>query len=362
MDKDTFTKKVCEFGVQLILMPYKNYIVELIKMFSYLVEMLECPQCHGDLKWVLKKKQGRHIIDASVKCVCCNTQYYIRDGIGNFLLTGNTNDNWKEGEDFFTTYFSEYPEVAELLMNTPVDNMNAADLNVRAELLRLQGRIEEAKYISEKAASKTYTPEYTHGMDNQLDYIVNYLKQGTSPVVDIASGRCTLVEKLLERTNRDIVATDFSLRVLEQDNEKLSAKGYNDKVSFIAFDAKHTPFKTESIKVLTTFVGLQNIDNPGNLLSELKRITSGEFLSVSIFYPEDDLANVEALKQLGLETTSIRSKSEEAYNMAGWNISIENSYHARVLPTPRGEIIKGAGIDAIPVAETTFEWCTVRAR
>ena len=54
-----------------------------------------------------------------------------------------------------------------------------------------------------------------------------------------------------------------------------------------------------------TNVGLTNIENPGPLLRELRRVVS-VFLATTIFYPEHGGPNADMIRQLKLESLLYR--------------------------------------------------------
>ena len=56
-----------------------------------------------------------------------------------------------------------------------------------------------------------------------------------------------------------------------------------------------------AITTLTTNLGLPNIEVPGNLPAELRRILNAIFLAISNFYPEEDEANANMIRDAGLE-------------------------------------------------------------
>jgi len=167
---------------------------------------------------------------------------------------------------------------------------------------------------------------------------------------------------MARRLAQPIVTTDFSPRVLRRDRWRLEFFGLYDRVSLLAFDARRTPFKDGAVKTLTTYQGLANIREPGNLLRELRRIVSGEFLALAVFYPEDDEANVAVINELGLADLLFRRSALEGFAKAGWEVEVVYSCTARAQPTPTGVVLEGAGIDTLPVAETTLECCTLLAR
>ena len=54
-------------------------------MKDELVEMLECPVCHGELRWAVAERQGDRIEAAEAVCTARAATYPVREGIGPFL-------------------------------------------------------------------------------------------------------------------------------------------------------------------------------------------------------------------------------------------------------------------------------------
>jgi ubiquinone/menaquinone biosynthesis C-methylase UbiE len=187
--------------------------------------------------------------------------------------------------------------------------------------------------------------------------VVSAVGAGDTPVVDIASGRGFLVERLAKALDRPIVATDFSPTVLRRTRERFRRQGLADRVSFLAVDARCTPFADGSLPILTTYVGLENIGDSSAALTELRRVTGGALYWVATFYDDGD-PNESAIRELG-STLSLRSDMQRTVRSAGWTPTTIASSHARVVPTPHGEVVD-AGIDGIPVRETTAEWAALR--
>jgi hypothetical protein len=113
---------------------------------------------------------------------------------------------------------------------------------------------------------------------------------------------------------------------------------------------------------MTTYLGLANIERPGDLLRELRRVVSGTFLAISHFFPEEDEANAEAIREFGLAPFLYRRSTLERFAAAGFEVGLENLQAGIARPTPTSALIEGAGIDALPVAETVLEWCVLVAR
>jgi hypothetical protein len=247
-------------------------------------------------------------------------------------------------------------------MNTPVEALNPADLWCRAMVLEEEGAYQEAKDLVRLADEKIYTPEYRLCMQRQIEYVIEQLSDWRGPIIDLASGRCQLVEQIISKTSNLVVATDLSPSILKRDRQWFEKARVYDRISLLAFDAQHLPFKDRSIRMMTTHLGLQNIAKSDHVLHELRRVVDGRFLAISAFYPEEDGSNKAAFKKYGLATTFLhRHEAVNAFASAAWQAATMNSCHGRALPTPVGVILKGAMIDLFPAAATTLEWCVIAA-
>ena len=133
--------------------------------------------------------------------------------------------------------------------------------------------------------------------------------------------------------------------------------GLQENVSLLAFDARRTPFKDGAVQTLTTNLGLPNIEKPGQLLRELRRIVSGEFLSIAHFFPEEDEANGEVIRNFGLATLMYQRRALTNFENAGWIVEELKSCVGLASPTPPSTVLEGAGIDGLPAADTTLTWC-----
>ncbi|MBC7338507.1 MAG: methyltransferase domain-containing protein [Firmicutes bacterium] len=349
-------------------------------MHRYLLEMLQCPACRNDLRFTIEEAHGDHIERADIRCPDCGAQYPVREGIGVFLTPDLTrHDLWEQVESGLSRYLRAHPDIEDRLLNSDPGTLAAADRFFRAMALEERGDYAAAAALEAQAGPRLYTEEYNAAVDSQMKYLCDRLAghggaaaahggpaghggpAADRPVVDLASGRCGLVERLARHLDRPIVASDFSLRVLRRNRRYLELVGLYDRVSLLAFDARRTPFRDGSISTLTTFAGLANIEHPGDLLRELRRITSGTFYAISCFYPPEDRVNRDAIETHGLDAFLFRDKALDLFERSGWRVEVVNVRRARALPTPRSVLLPEFGIDALPVAETTLEWCTLVA-
>lgn len=331
-------------------------------MHEYLLQMLECPVCHAELDWTITERDARRILTADISCRGCGASYAVQDGIGMFLTPDlPREDLWQQVDSQLAQYLRQNPDLERQLMQSPLDTLAPADVFFRGLVLEERGNYLEAKAVEELANAGLYTPEYLACWRSQVETVIEWLATSDGPIVDLASGRCYLVEKLVRSLDRPIIASDFSPRVLQQDRLRLEAYGLYDPISLLAFDAPRTPFKSGAVKTLTTNLGLPNIQEPGSLLRELRRAVDGTFLAISHFYPEQDEANAAQIRASGLVTLLYREATLEAFTSAGWQVEVENACQGEARPTPSGVILEGAGIDTFPVVETMLEWCVLRA-
>lgn len=332
-------------------------------MHTYLVEMLECPSCHGALTWTITNGDGDRIESGEARCDECGTVYPIREGIGIFLTPDLTrNDLWEEAESGLARYLRQNPEVERGLMEGPSGDLNPADRLFRSMVLEERGDYEAARTLSRAATRDLYTSDYLACSRSQLDHVIERLSNYQGPIVDLASGRGTLVEEMARRLDNEIVMTDFSPTVLRRNRQMLAHLGLLElleRVSLLAFDARRTPFRDGAIERMTSYLGLPSVEQPGDLLFELRRAVSGELLAVTHFFPEDDVTHRDILHEHELLS---RESGVERFRTAGWDMTIENSCRGEARPTPTGVVLDGFGIDGLPIADVVLEWCVVRAR
>jgi uncharacterized protein YbaR (Trm112 family) len=332
-------------------------------MQTYLIEMLVCPVCHGDLDWTINERSGDRIETAQANCEACSATYPIQEGIGLFLTPDlQRNDLWEQVDSNLIQYLKQHPEVEKRLMDVPLDALAPADLFFRALVLEERGDFDGAKTVEKLANEGIYTPEYRDCSESQFDYVLEQLSGVEGPIVDLASGRGYLVERLTRSMEQPIVATDFSPRVLRRNRRWWEHFGLYEQISLLAFDARRTPFRDGGVMTLTTNQGLPNIEQPDDLLPELRRFVAGKFLAITHFYPEEDEANRAALQEFGLSTLLYHRSALSLFSSSGWQIEVANNCAGVARPTPKSVILDGTGIDAFPVSETTLDWCVLVAK
>jgi uncharacterized protein YbaR (Trm112 family) len=331
-------------------------------MHKYLIEMLECPACHGDLNWDTRLEVDDRIEQALAECQACEAAYPVKGGIGNFLAPDLERDDlWEEAQSGLAAYLDENPSVDRELMGSPVDRLSPADQFFRAMITDERGDYLAGMRIEELALAGIYSAEYRECSERQMDYLIVRLSQDPGPIVDIASGRGYLVTRIAARLGVPIVATDFSPRVLRGDRKRLEALGLYARVSLLVVDARQTPFKDSSIPTITSYLGVQNIREPGTVYAELRRILGGELCLISHFYPEQD-GNSTVISQYGMENLLYKDKVRSQMADSGFRVDMANACRGTATPTPAGVLLEGAQLDGLPVTPTVLEWCVIEAR
>lgn len=320
-------------------------------MHHYLVDMLVCPACHGDLAWTVSERDQHYIETAEARCTDCEAVYPVRQGIGLFLTPDlPRNDLWSQVDSGLIQYLREHPAVERQLLDAPPESLAPADQFFRVMVLETHGEYTAAAALEELANSRIYTQETLACHKSQIQFVLERL-----------SGPGGLAIKLARDLNRPVVVTDFSPLVLKHNRRRLEFLKLHEWVSLLAFDARRTPFKSGAIPTLTTNLGLPNIHESGNLLRELRRVVAGTFLAVSHFYPDDDQTNREASLKHGIGAMLFRESALAQFVTSNWQVEVANVCTAPARPTPKSALFEGATIDALPVAETVLEWCVLVA-
>lgn len=331
-------------------------------MQQYLLEMLQCPLCGHELEWHITEAEGSHIESGRALCTDCSADYPIQEGIGLFLTPDlPRKDLWEGSGGGLETYLDQNPEIEVNLVGVPIEILNPADQFFRAMALEERKQYTSAKNAEQTALSGLHTPETLACWEALIGLTIEMVSARGGPVVDLASGRGYLVEKMAALFELPVVATDFSPRVLRRDRRWFEFFGLYDHISLLAFDARRTPFKNGAVNTLTTNLGLPNIEQPGELLKELRRITGGTFLAITQFYPPEDHETAAALADSGLSDLIYREPTMEGFAQAGWQVEISKRCNALARPTPKGEVIKDAVIDNFPIKPTELEWCLLEA-
>ncbi len=331
-------------------------------MLDELTRILVCPACHGALDWGGSQRVGHRIMEGEAICSVCRATYPIREGICAFLPSHSTpEDLWEQTDRGIAGFLKDEPVRAQRLMGAPLESLNPTDKLVRGFVHEARQEFGAAMTAVGRAVEGMYTPEFLAASNSQMQFVRERLVGRPGPIVDLASGRGSLLEVLLPEASQEFVGTDLSTRILLRDQRFFEFLGLGSKLSLLAFDARQTPFADQSVPTLVTNVGLANIENPGMLLRELRRVVSGEFLATTIFYPEFEGPNADMIRRLKLAPLLYRRSAVKEFEQAGFSVRVSNSVLARARPTPPGVIMHEVRPDRLPVVETELECCTLVA-
>ena len=290
-------------------------------------------------------------------------EYPIHRGLGVYLPSlPRPEDLWVEVNQEITSFLRKDPARARKLLEAPLEALHPTDQWVRGMVLDEQQRFELAQLARNAAREGMYTSGYRSAWKSQMRFVKERLSTMPGPVVDLATGLGSLLEVVLPGTSHQFVGTDVSTRVLLRDQKVFDHLGWGDRLSFLAFDARHPPFAESSIATLVTNVGLANIEEPGDLLKELRRVLAGTFAAIMLFYPEEQSLNSEMIRRLNLGALIHREPALRMFESAGFRVQVCNSQTVEAQPTPRGEIMPEIQPDRLPVVATEVEWCTLLAR
>jgi SAM-dependent methyltransferase len=232
--------------------------------------------------------------------------------------------------------------------------LNGADAFLRAQVLEERDGFAAARGAFAYADEQLYSAEVRRARDGCLARVVELVRGGDGLVLDVATGRGTLLELLARATARPLAATDVSPLILRRVRDRLG----DDRADYVPADAHELPFADGSVPTLVSHLGLANV--PSTVLRELRRV-GGELAATHVFYPQDDVENRAAAREAGLEDMLVRSTALQRLAEAGWQATTEAEQPVRASPTPESALIPGVRIDGIPVAETTATWCVIRA-
>jgi SAM-dependent methyltransferase len=240
------------------------------------------------------------------------------------------------------------------MLDAPLESLNGADAFLRGQVLAERDGFAAAREAFAFADAHLYSAEVRVARDACLAHVVELVRGGEGLVLDVATGRGTLLELLLRAKSRPLGATDVSPTILRRVRERLG----DECVEYVAADAHELPFADGAVPTLVSHLGLANV--PATALGELRRV-GGELVSTHVFYPDDDAENRAAARDAGLEQLLIRSTALQTLADAGWDAAVEAERAVRARPTPESALIPGVRIDGIPVVETNATWCVIRA-
>ena len=176
-------------------------------MYEEIIPLLKCPNCDTTLHLIDSALKNGEIIEGKLTCNC-DEIWEIKDSVLNFRVEEQKSVNrWSE-----LTKDMSFEELDEIILSKTPQNQQELTLKT-------------------------------------IEDITNYLNSNKPDfVVDIATGRGMLLNKLVEEVKHEfhLVCADLSYVVLKADREKIQKYNPKIKVSFVSCDATNLPFLDNS--------------------------------------------------------------------------------------------------------------------
>jgi len=135
------------------------------------------------------------------------------------------NDLWGQVDNGLEQFFKQNPELEKSLMDVPLEPVNQ---HYRGSVHLSRGETEAAQVAFDIANKGLYSENTIQCLNSQMNFLINEVSQYEGPIVDLASGACGLVSKMLKDLSNLIVVTDFSPSVLVKNRNRLMEEGlYN---------------------------------------------------------------------------------------------------------------------------------------
>ncbi len=216
-----------------------------------LLKKMRCPKCHGMFKLTTYQIEGNDIVEGTLQCENAH-QFGIHAGVIDF------GSEEQEGLNAWSEYLKtiEYDE--------------------------MEKQIEDAKSVKEKEQQALF-------LETISDCV---LRKNPEIVVDIASGRGMLLEKMISNLSDStvLVATDLSFEIMVKDRMKFKKLFPGKSIVYMACDATRLPFADRTADVTVSFFGVANMFQLVEQgIAEAARVTGpeGVFLNGYLNVKED---------------------------------------------------------------------------
>lgn len=259
-------------------------------------------------------------------------------GVLDFLLSGE--DQWAlVGKGFM----NGQEELERRLFEPSEHELSPADRLIKAIALWYRGEFDDFQRLLRPSREALYTEEYNQAMTESLNRTVELIKKEQGLVLDLATGMGGLLEELLSSTEKEYLAVDISPSSSFGLLQYLRYRGWGERVVQIIAYAANLPLKDDSIDVIVSAIGFQNMQDSKKVFKEVRSV-SKKLIALCIFFEDGD-PNLAHVSDRGLHVSKefVRGLEE-----AGWNSRVENSVRVRAEPTPQSGIL-GIRPDMLPI-------------
>lgn len=317
-----------------------------------------CPRCHGNLQWNIIERNEDRIVNATVSCDACSAKFSVEDEIGNFVLPDDQGfleeDNFKKQRD---TLLNMEKSVIEELKNAKKSELNASDLSYLADIYREQNKVDGLLKLKMFERVKKYSREYNNAIQSQYEFFIQQIPDKDCLILDVATGRGSLLKYMLSKTDNRFVATDISRVALNDLKKELKKQGNYDRVNLIAFNTKKVPFKNESVSVTTSLYAMGHVKSIQEFMSETMRVAKYKFVSIENLYKNDGSKNCEVMIQNHWEDHFEENLKLIAADL-NYNVQLLNEKEVIMNPTEKGKIIS-MSVNSFPIESALIKNCCV---
>lgn len=323
-----------------------------------LIKKMCCPACKGELRWNIKNQNENKIIEAEVKCINCKNYYSVKDEIGNFIIADN--EGFLE-EDNFKNQRNILKNIDKSIINKLIDmkkeNLNASDISYLADIYREQNKMRSVLKLKILERSRKYNSSYNNSVKEQFDFLINHFDENNKIILDIATGRGTLLKYMLQYTNNNFVGSDISIIALNDLKKELISLKYYNRVSLIGFNSKKIPFLDKQFDIAMSFYAIGHVHNIRAFVQEIMRVCKCKFISIENLYENDNSVNSKYMICHNLEDhfkeNMIKIISEERFDF-----QILNQKQVIIEATERGNIIPMT-INSFPIETCHVKNCCI---
>jgi len=203
-------------------------------MYENLIPILSCPTCGGGLSYDGITRDDR-LFSGRLQCNDCSHLYPVEDEIPILIDPAKSSFDWEWEVDI---------EAGE--------TFDAFD---------------HAYYGS-------LPPDAREARAYLINRIVHMCNQSPGPILDVATGRGVLLRDLalLLVTDQPLLGMDIDQKVLRGTQGFLRRRGLYDPVSLAVMDAKRLALRGETIGLVTTWFGFNNMPEAAAALQEAFRV------------------------------------------------------------------------------------------
>ena len=273
-------------------------------MYIDLLQLLQCPLCHGGLAWSVNKKNGENIISGKAECDICNSVYRIEEGIAYFLEPKYADLRiWQRCDRVNYKKLTKSEENS--ILNKNITELTSEEILLKIAILENGISSYDDNQITE--LYEMYLLNQKMEISSQyiftlMDELIKQIQEKRFNIIlDFATGRGLLAEALARNiTDSLLIFSDINPIILQRCKQYIDNTNYNKNISYIAFDMKKSPIANNAADIVTTLLGMQNIPHTGNLLQEIFRVCRKEYYSISSFCCDKHEENDKYLKQYGM--------------------------------------------------------------